>query len=118
MSKEHLEEFFSNLSDRSITVKQNHGSSIEYGYDTIEQYKRFSDIGFCFYHSKDVDLAKKTGMLYMSWGSYNDDDIDTLTVVNAILDEGRACGLKVEWDGSVTDRLLITDIDKEYFDTI
>lgn len=116
MSKTQLEEFFSNLSDRSITVKQNFGTSIEYGYDTIEDFKRFSDIGFCFYHSKDVALAKMNGKLYMSWGSYSDDDIDTLTVVNAILDEGQACGLKIVWEGSVTDRLMVSVIDKDYFD--
>lgn len=115
MSKEQLQDFFDNLGGRCITVKENILCSIVQVYNIIDSYKSKSDIGFAFYHKGDTKMAAETGMLYLSWGSYSNDELDILTVANAIIDEGKASGLTIEWEGSTTDRILITDVDVTYF---
>lgn len=109
MSKKDLENFFSNLNDRSITVCEN---CSEKG---VLARKRRSDLGYCFYRVHEGIYANETGILYLSWGAYSADELVMLTVVNAILDEAKACKLEANWDGAITDRIVLTNLDKSYF---
>jgi hypothetical protein len=107
--KENLDSFFSNLKDRSITVCH---KCTENG---VLRLRRHSDLGFCFYRPHEAIYARETGTLYLSWGSYTNDEIDMLTVVNAILDEAKACSLDASWKGTMNDRIIIENLDKSSF---
>lgn len=109
MSKSDLDNFFSNLADRSITVCH---SCTE---KAVLRLKRPSDLGYCFYRPHEKIFANETGVLYLSWGSYTADELAMLIVVNAILDEAKACSLTAKWDGTKNDRVVLENLDKGYF---
>ena len=109
MSLEKIQEFFSNLRDRSLTVCEN-------CLDTqIGKHRQRSDLGYCFYRPDETFYASETGILKLSWGSYSSDELAMLVVVNAILDEAKVCGLDVQWAGSMNDRIILKNLDVAYF---
>jgi len=109
MSIKEIDNFFSNLSDRSITVC--HSCSEK----NVLSKRRPSDLGYCFYRPHEKIFANETGVLYLSWGTYTTDQMEMLIVVNAILDEAKACSLTAKWEGSMNDRVVIEKLDKNYF---
>jgi hypothetical protein len=109
MSAESIQNFFSNLSDRSITVCE---SCTE---QQILDRRQPSDLGYCFYRPHEALYASQTGILYLTWGSYKMDERVILIIVEAIKDEARACNLDVSWKGSVKDRVIIRNLEKQYF---
>ena len=109
MSSENIATFFSNLDDRSITVCE---GCTESG---VLSQRKPSDLGYCFFRQHEGVYAAETGMLYLTWGAYTADEMVMLIVVEAIKDEARACSLDVSWKGSVTDRVILKNLDKKYF---
>jgi hypothetical protein len=111
MSVEAIADFFSNIRDRGLTVKENFNYEIRY----IQSFRQKADIGFLFYTMQDCEAACISGELYLSWGSYNDDELAYLTVANAILDEAQACSLKSSWSSSIHTKIKLSNLDKIYF---
>jgi len=110
MSAQQIRDFFSNIADRCITVCH---SCSEKG---VVQRKRSADLGYCFYRPHEKVYANETGILLLSWGSYSPDELSIHVVANAILDEASSCKLNASWSGSMSDRIVIRDLDPLYFD--
>jgi hypothetical protein len=110
-----MNDFFSNLRDRSITLLENFTCCNTCGFEQVRLYRQSSDIGFCFYHQQDTRRASETGILWLSWGSYTGDEIEMITVAEAIVDEAKSCKLEASWQGAATDRIKVTSVPREYF---
>jgi hypothetical protein len=109
MTSDSIETFFNNLRDRSITVCE--------GFEENEVFRQKSpiDLGYCFYRKHEGQYANDTGKLFLSWGSYSLDHTNLLIVVEAIIDEAKACKLDVNWKGSMHDRIVLDNLEKKYF---
>src|ERR1700712_2821032 len=115
MSVSQLSEFFSNLSDRGLTVREHFTCCGSCGSAKIRNLKEKSHIGYCFYHVQCTEGASESGELYLHWGSHSPEDMDDLIVANAIVDEARACKLDVEWNGFSNKTVKLSNLDKSYF---
>jgi len=115
MSREQLNEFFSNLKDRSISVKEDFTCCKTCGAAEILSFQRNSDMGYCFYHNQSTEEAAKTGELYLYWGAYSEEEIDEIIIANAIVDEAQACKIDVKWNGFASDAIHLFNLDKSYF---
>lgn len=109
MSINKIKDFFENLSDRGITVCE------ECSESNVYANRKQSDLGYCFYRPHEGIYANETGTLYLSWGAYSSDQYQMLIIVNAILDEAKYCGIDADWKGAITDRIVVSNLDKTYF---
>lgn len=111
MSDATISDFFSNLRDRCITVKED----VQFDLSFIPRFKEKADIGFCCYTKDDTERAYLSGKLPLTWGSYDMDEMLYLIVANAIVDEAQACSLKVTWNGSMHEKIYLEELDTSYF---
>jgi len=109
MTAKNLALLFNDLNDRGITVCE--GCTEQ----QVLQKRQPSDLGYCFYRPHEGLYAYETGTLYLTWGSYQQDDLVRLIVVEAIKDEARACNIQASWKGSIKDRVELCNLDKSYF---
>ena len=108
-----INEFFSNLRDRGITVAENFDGDD----DEVEEHGRHTDMGDSYYNVDSLASALEDGLLYLNWGSYSDTDIDNIIIANAIIDEGQACGLLITWDGNGSSPIHLYDVPEEFIVT-
>src|SRR5690242_7304664 len=112
-----IKEFFQNLNDRGIKVWENFLCCNTCSSDAIFEVDRApSDMGYCFYHKQDVDLAADKGVLNLKWGAFENDPLAHLIVANAIVDEGKACGLNISWDSDMDHAIVLEGLERSYFD--
>jgi hypothetical protein len=69
-------------------------------------------IGYCYYHTQDIEGAIDTTCRYLLLGydSFIDDDKETLMIANKIVDTLKAHHFKVTWNGSIQQRIQIDNI--------
>ncbi len=99
-----MDEFFKNLCDRCVITLERCETDIN-ALEYFRNVKGAADLGYCYYTKRDLDRAQSTGVLSLHWGIFGSDELNYITVANAILDEGQACGLKMSWSGSVDDKI-------------
>jgi hypothetical protein len=112
-----LDAAFVAISKRGIIALQNAGYTQSDGYDDFcEAYDQHPDkstvLGYCFYHGQDLDRAVRGAGLYLAFGPVNPNDEATkgAEIGNIVREELERVGLKVEWDGSFDERLMIRDL--------
>jgi hypothetical protein len=112
-----LDQAFIALQERGIIALQNAGSTQSDGYsDVRETYDSSPDArriwGYCFYHGQDLDRAVQGGGLFLAFGPIDPKDEESrgAEVGNAIRDELVRVGLRVQWNGTFSERILIPDI--------
>jgi hypothetical protein len=113
-AKTHLDAVFAQISQSSILVLQNAGTTQEDGFSDcselmqtkISQGERV--LGFCFYTSQDLSRAKRTSKLSLAfWGAPDGDDEASLSVAKIITDAFTQYPFIVDWTGSVKSRPMI-----------
>lgn len=86
----------------------------------LESAETLNIKGYCYYHAQDLERAiKKNGNLYIGYNGYNQDDTLAKQVANRIVELLQTESFKIDWSGSLDDRIKITEIDwKKLPDTI
>ena len=78
-----------------------------------------SSRGYVFFHRQDADgLGKPHAALFLSYGAFSDleltaeeYDAEALAVGNLVTRTLEANGLRVDWDGSLSKRIHVVDLD-------
>jgi hypothetical protein len=116
---ERLAKTFDELIAERIVCLHNAGFTRSDGEgDCMETIERLDElgitaIGFCYYHSQDLGRAvdQETRHLYLGFNSVVEDDNEAILIANRIIDKLRKNGFKVNWSGTVDQRMEIEDID-------
>jgi hypothetical protein len=95
---------------QNFTCCQNCGHA-EIGMEIEEASKTQAVKGYTFYHMQDTEGAAENGLLYLAYGSVTDSEEDSVTIGNEIADAIRGVGLKVNWDGALSQRICVTGLD-------
>ena len=109
-----LADAFISLSAQGVIAMHNAGFTKS---DGLAEFRNFFEnhpspedvVGFCYYHSQDVERALRGGGLYIGFGPRPDEDEDTegKKVGRMVATDLATAGLVVEWDGSFDARILL-----------
>lgn len=108
---ENLQAAFKDLRDLCIIVAQKHlccGGCAS--ADLHEKAQRMSKNGLVVYgavyfHEQDFDTARNYGKLYLGFGGH--EDFETVTIGQLVVSALEAHGLKYEWNGKESQRILV-----------
>jgi len=81
--------------------------------DELEEFSRDyrEPAGFTYFHMQDTEMVAESGTLYLAYGSNEGDPVGALEVGNKISTALTAQGLTVDWDGTLEQRICITNLD-------
>jgi hypothetical protein len=109
-----LDAAFAALSKRGIIALHNAGFTQSDGYEDFRAAlkshpQRATVVGYCFYHSQDVEHAVQGEGLYLAFGPVHPKDEDTKgpEIGRVVREELERAGLKVKWDGTFNTRMCI-----------
>ncbi|MDP1684143.1 hypothetical protein [Hydrogenophaga sp.] len=107
-----LDRAFARLHERGILALQCAGNTLDDGMQWVNEQladERVDDgqyIGFCFFHSQDIDRALDGEGLYLAFGPVDsDEDKDAMAVGHKVCEALRHEGLQTPWNGSVETRI-------------
>jgi hypothetical protein len=116
---ERLAKTFDELIAEGIVCLHNAGYTRSDGEgDCMETVERLDELGikasgFCYYHAQDlgraVDLESRS--LYLGFNSVAENDNEAILIANRIIEKLRENSFKVDWSGTVDQRMEIKDID-------
>ncbi|QDV53781.1 DUF6891 domain-containing protein [Gimesia fumaroli] len=111
-----LDSVFDALNKRGINAQQNSGNTQSDGYENFrydyeEHPAPASIVGYCFYHNQDLERVVGGDGLYLAFGPVDpkEEEAKGMEVGNIIREELQKAGLKVEWDGTFNERLIVRD---------
>lgn len=110
-----LDGCFAELEKDGIVARQNFTCCQTCGHaemgDEIESAKKEGAVsGYTFYHQQDTERAAEGGGVYLAYGSLSGEEPRTLEVAQRIAEALSRSGLKVTWDGTVSQRIRV-DLD-------
>jgi hypothetical protein len=108
-----LEQAFEDLEKQGIVARENWTccqtcGHAEIGEEMEEAQEDDEDrpvIGYTFYHQQDTDSAVEGAGVMLAYGSVSEEN--TLDVPKKIVETLSRHGLKVKWDGTLKERILI-----------
>ena len=109
-----LREVFRRLRAKGVIAVHNAGWDMsEAFHSSLEAYRAAGEpkelYGTCYYTAQDVDRAVQGEGLYLGFGSTRAEDeaVDAPRAAAVIVEELKAAGLAVEWDGKTSSRLKV-----------
>jgi hypothetical protein len=109
-----LDAAFAALNKRGIIALHNAGLTQSDGYDDfraalMSRPQPASVVGYCFYHSQDVERAIQGDGLFLAFGPRNPKDEETKgpEIGIVVREELERAGLKVKWDGTFAARMSV-----------
>ena len=80
--------------------------------EKLEEYG-FEVKGYCYYHDQDLETAVDPNVrtLYIGFDARLEGSEDGVVIGQAIVDKLRDKGFRVKWPGTITERILIENID-------
>jgi len=111
-----LDEAFHELNGKNIISLQNAGYTQSDGLDDVSEIWNNGGahaspiIGYCFYHGQDLERAVNGEGLMLTFGDINGTDERGIEVGRIITEVLAAKGLKVVWDGTISKRILLPEI--------
>ncbi|WP_339734558.1 hypothetical protein [uncultured Gimesia sp.] len=108
-----LDSVFAALNKRGIIALQNAGNTQSDGFeDSLYELEEHPDpasvVGYCFYHSQDLERVVGGYGLYLAFGPTGQSK--GKEIGNIVREELQKAGLKVEWDGTTNQRLIVRDL--------
>lgn len=105
---------FGSLSNKGVIAMHNAGwDKSEAFHNCLEAYREAGSpkelFGICYYTSQDIESAIDEPGIYLGYSSTRPEDekTDSIRAGTLICDELRATGLKVDWGGDASSRLLV-----------
>lgn len=102
-----LDRVFEQLNQQRICALQYVGDTMDDGYGSVSDTINADGVpedrymGYCFYHSQDMDRALQGDGLMLAFGYLDSDEPkDAVPVGQMICDALRQEGLEVKWDGT------------------
>jgi len=112
-----LEAAFAALNSRGLVSLENAGYTQSDGYSDVcdlhhEHPNKDSVIGYCFYHTQDLERAVRGMGLYLAFGPMDAklEDTEGAKIGEVVREALEAQGLEVEWDGTFNTRMLLPTI--------
>jgi hypothetical protein len=103
-----LERAFAALELDGIVARQNFTCCQSCGLDKIDEELGDPPArGFVFYHWQDLERAVKGHGLYLTHGAADGEAASAINVGKTVASALELEGLKVEWDGSAENRILV-----------
>ncbi|WP_205762190.1 DUF6891 domain-containing protein [Longimicrobium terrae] len=108
-----LEAAFAELEDGGIVCRENFACCNNCGSAEIwAEVEAVNDIiphvrGYVFYHMQDTESAVEGGGIYLSYGAVADTEDAPLAVARDVVSTLRDHGLRVEWNGEITRRIMV-----------
>jgi hypothetical protein len=113
-----LDKVFAALNNQGIIALQNAGYTQSDGYDDVQQiYQEHPHpghlIGYCFYHSQDLERAVHGEGLNLAFGPIDSrtEQTEGPRIGALIVAELKKAGFTVQWDGTFSQRILIPKLD-------
>ena len=113
-----LNEAFTYFSNNGIIALQNAGFTQSDGYEeVVDAYqahpKRKNIIGFCFYHSQDLEMAIRGDGLLLSFGPIDpkNEKSEGKRIGLIISNELKLLDFRVKWNGKFDQRIYLPKID-------
>lgn len=121
-----LQEIFDQLNQEGIIAIDFAGYTISEGHeevDTVFAFMKKNNLprkGYCFYHQQDIERSMNDKKLFLAYHSLNGDEKSALKIGEYIVDLLVKANFKVEWDGSLDQRISILDFiwDKKFDDEL
>lgn len=120
IDKDKLNRAFKGFRKRGLMARQNFmccsgcaGCAMADDASKMADQGRKKPLGAVFYHKQDTDRLKWGSDLYLSFGQLETSGkhgkigLPTEEVGKIVVDECRKAGLRVEWDGSASTRIVI-----------
>lgn len=108
---------FDELNREKIIALHKAGYTKQDGYSDVGEvmehlHPDVKPIGFCFYHTQDLERAIDPGIrnLFLAFDDIGQDDEKAVLVGKKIVTKLNEHGLKTEWNGTVDQRIEIKDI--------
>ena len=107
-----LDRAFARLKAQRICALQYAGNTLDEGFDAVsdavneEGVPQDQYMGYCFFHSQDIDRALDGEGLMLAFGHLDSDDAnDTIPVGRLISEALQQEGWQVDWNGSAEQRI-------------
>lgn len=94
-----LNSVFATLESKGIICRTNWQCCQSCGHGCIQSELEYEEQGYIFYHIQDAEAAHKNRSIYLSHS-----DNETAQIV---VDEFKAAGFDVDWNGSEKTRILV-----------
>ena len=108
-NKTQVDAIFKRIEDKhGIAMRSNYLCCQSCGHDALAK----DNLQYGFYHVQDMEHAARDGRLYIAFSTEEDDDVQT---AETIVNEMRADGCTVEWDGTARQRIVV-NVDAPTFD--
>lgn len=109
-----LDRAFARLEAQRVCALACAGDTVDDGYEAVSGVINADGVpddrymGYCFFHSQDVDRALAGGGLLLAFG-YLDSDVkaDAIPVGRLIVEALQQEGLQTRWSGSATQRIAV-----------
>ena len=113
-----LDTVFAELESLGIIVEQDAGLTKSDGLEIVTETYEDAEadgeaagiVGYCFYHGQDLDRVMESGELLLAFGDFLGDNERSAKIGQHIQLALQNAGLVVEWDGSVSHRVLVRGI--------
>lgn len=112
-----LDRVFSHLQAQRICALQCAGSTLDDGYEAVSDAINAEGVpedrymGYCFFHSQDIDRALAGEGLQMAFGYLDSDDAkDAIPVGRTICEALRQEGFETDWNGSPKRRIGVPSL--------
>ncbi len=113
-----LDAAFRALFGRRVIALQNTGLTQSDGYDDVRTAAHShpeptSVVGYCFFHGQDLELAVQGKGLYLAFGPMDPILEQTMgpQVGRMVVEEVERVGLQTEWNGTISQRILVRPLD-------
>jgi hypothetical protein len=108
-SKQQVDAIFNRIEQKhGIAMRSNFLCCQSCGHAELEK----ENLQYGFYHVQDMEHAARDGKLYLAFSTEGEDDVQT---AETIVNEMRAEGCTVEWNGTAGKRIVV-DVDGPTFD--
>lgn len=98
---------FKKLNEGGIVAKENFSCCTTCGCAEIADCLGEHDIGWCFYHAQDGERRAAGKSFFLSYGSVNEEDEQTVEVGEKIVAVLSSMGIRTSWNGNSASKIEV-----------
>lgn len=110
-----LDEAFDQLESDGIVARQNFTCCQTCGHseiwEEVEQARQDRKVsGYVFFHQQDTERVCEEGMLYLAYGSTEEDPNAAIGVADKICQVMKSNGFSIDWNGTLDKRICLLNV--------